>query len=565
MSTEFDPNIFKEPTDASTGGGGGGSSAFGDITGWPGAASDFIRGDGTDGPILDADLPATSNNSTISAISTVANAALPKAGGTITGAITAGAGTYTPTRGWGTNVNGPVMAGGTGETVALTIAAVNNFYCQGGINVNGVLSQFNAGLSFSGTQASPGASINSIYRDSNGFTRINTATSTGLSYDVNGVEQMQFSAGGIRFVSNQSSLGASITQLYRDSSGNLNLNTQTGTGLNGYCNGTGFFSLAAASGLALYGTTQVSLGGSITQLYRDSGGSLIENVPTGQVVSLTVNGVSQAYVGSGGIVLPTSQSGGGAGNVNIYNSSGSLILNVASANGISLATQGTNVLTVATNGLFLGSTQTVSASSRQIFSGSGGMGYNTTTGTLHTLAVQGITQATIGETGIVLPTAHTTPATTVFGIWRESTLSQTIVQGPISGAAALYCSGSTLGVAAKVHGTTDAARPACITMRSEGKAFTNNGTWTNFYSLAEGTHNGQFFVFSSLYAGRCEVTITGTTITVGNTGGWVGVGSTTGGGSDVSFRVSGGWLQINVGTSISASGYFHAQFEGNVR
>lgn len=36
--------------------GGGGSSAFGDITGWPGASTDFVRGDGSDGPLGATDM-----------------------------------------------------------------------------------------------------------------------------------------------------------------------------------------------------------------------------------------------------------------------------------------------------------------------------------------------------------------------------------------------------------------------------------------------------------------------------------------------------------------------------
>lgn len=37
----------------------GGSSAFGDITGWPGASTDFIRGDGSDGPLSATDIPSS--------------------------------------------------------------------------------------------------------------------------------------------------------------------------------------------------------------------------------------------------------------------------------------------------------------------------------------------------------------------------------------------------------------------------------------------------------------------------------------------------------------------------
>jgi len=42
--------------DPGGGGGGGGSSDFGDITGWPGASTDFVRGDGSDAPLSAAEM-----------------------------------------------------------------------------------------------------------------------------------------------------------------------------------------------------------------------------------------------------------------------------------------------------------------------------------------------------------------------------------------------------------------------------------------------------------------------------------------------------------------------------
>lgn len=52
-------------------------------------------------PIADGDLPSTSNNATISAISTVANAALPKAGGTMSQALQFSSGTALSGAAWG--------------------------------------------------------------------------------------------------------------------------------------------------------------------------------------------------------------------------------------------------------------------------------------------------------------------------------------------------------------------------------------------------------------------------------------------------------------------------------
>lgn len=48
----------------------------------------YSAGTGSVAPLVDGDLPSTSNNATISAISTVANAAMPKSGGTFTGNVT---------------------------------------------------------------------------------------------------------------------------------------------------------------------------------------------------------------------------------------------------------------------------------------------------------------------------------------------------------------------------------------------------------------------------------------------------------------------------------------------
>lgn len=106
-----------------------------------------------------------------------------------------------------------------------------------------------------------------------------------------------------------------------------------------------------------------------------------------------------------------------------------------------------------------------------------------------------------------------------------------------------------------------------FTLRSQGTNFTNNGTWTNFYDLSAGTHNGEFHVFSNAGGGKAIYKIAGTTlgavVTTADGVTFVDAGSVAVG--NVGFRVSGGWLQINVGTSVSGSLYYHTEYHGNVR
>lgn len=123
-------------------------------------------------------------------------------------------------------------------------------------------------------------------------------------------------------------------------------------------------------------------------------------------------------------------------------------------------------------------------------------------------------------------------------------------------------SGGAISSAALVPGDIQAAR------NNPGAAFTNSGTWENLYSLGAGAHTGQIWIYSSLSNAYQQLGINGTSLVV-IYGGWAGVGSITGSltasSSAVAFRVSGGWLQINVGTSVSGAGYFAATFEGVVR
>jgi hypothetical protein len=348
---------------------------------------------------------------TYKTISAIDASKLPLTGGVITGAIVAGAGNYTPTRGWGTNANGVGMFAASGEFAQIVCAGAIPFYSSSSGNF-AAATDFSSRIAFTGTQTSAGNGIANIYRDASGNLWANSTSGT----------QVCISTGGT-----------------------------LGLGL-----GNG--------GLTFYGTG-ASLGPAITNMYRNSGGSLIANIPTSQLFTVSVNNTDTLWMG--------------------------------------------------------------------------GLGY-------------------------LLAAASTTPANSFYGMWRNATLSQTVLQGPTAGCATLL---GADGGQVKAHGATEANRAGCITLRSPGVNYTNNSTWTNFYNLAEGTHNGEFHIFTNKGEGKCIYPIAGTTLTAATTtaGGIAFVNSGSAGVSNVSCRVSGGWLQIWVGTSVASDVYLHAEFHGNVR
>jgi len=132
---------------------------------------------------------------------------------------------------------------------------------------------------------------------------------------------------------------------------------------------------------------------------------------------------------------------------------------------------------------------------------------------------------------------------------------------------AIACVGTNGGAQIHACGQSETNKAAAVTIKSPGKNYTNNGTWTNFYNLSEGTHNGEFEIFANNGSGKAIYPITGTTLAtvVTNHSGTTFVDSGAAGASNVAFRISGGWLQINVGTSMASNIYFHPEFHGNVR
>ena len=118
----------------------------------------------------------------------------------------------------------------------------------------------------------------------------------------------------------------------------------------------------------------------------------------------------------------------------------------------------------------------------------------------------------------------------------------------------------------KVHGLSEGAAAGCLTIRSPGVTYPNDGAWYGFYSLAAGTHTGTFRVYSALFKGHVEISISGTSLTI-EADKWGGsFADLTAASGKIAFRVSGGYLQINVGTGISSTPRkFWCKYEGCVQ
>lgn len=143
------------------------------------------------------------------------------------------------------------------------------------------------------------------------------------------------------------------------------------------------------------------------------------------------------------------------------------------------------------------------------------------------------------------------------------------VNGPYTGDVSLQTN-STTNLAVNSTGATfsagvDIISPAAgFALRSPGVAFTNDGNWTNLYSLAAGTHNGRFYLSCALFAGFAVIRVNGTSIDI-PTDDW-GYADTTAASGKIAFRISGGYLQYNCGTGISSTPkYMHVDFVGIAR
>lgn len=107
--------------------------------------------------------------------------------------------------------------------------------------------------------------------------------------------------------------------------------------------------------------------------------------------------------------------------------------------------------------------------------------------------------------------------------------------------------------------------PSDMPYSAVGATFANDGNWYNLYSLAQGTHNGEIKIACALFGGLVTFTINGTSISLINDGWGGSYADTTAASGKIAFRVSGGYLQINVGTGISSTPRkFLAIFNGTV-
>lgn len=117
-----------------------------------------------------------------------------------------------------------------------------------------------------------------------------------------------------------------------------------------------------------------------------------------------------------------------------------------------------------------------------------------------------------------------------------------------------------------VFGLSSTNSPGAIESKAGSVTRASNGTWTDIYDLSKGAYHGDFYVVDSLGDGHARIPISSTTLgtVVDNASGvtYVDAGSVAAG--NVGFRVNSGKLQINVGTSVTASTKFAIRFEGTV-
>lgn len=117
-----------------------------------------------------------------------------------------------------------------------------------------------------------------------------------------------------------------------------------------------------------------------------------------------------------------------------------------------------------------------------------------------------------------------------------------------------------------VHGNSETGYEGAVEIKTGKKAQTNDGTWTNFYNLAKGSHHGQIRIYDNKGPGPAYFAIGGTSLGVQYAGysnlTYVvsGAEST----ANIAWRISGGYIQINVGTGQASDCSFSLVFEGMV-
>lgn len=119
------------------------------------------------------------------------------------------------------------------------------------------------------------------------------------------------------------------------------------------------------------------------------------------------------------------------------------------------------------------------------------------------------------------------------------------------GSVKIYDKAGTLRLNVNENGLNLA--PSDMPYSAAGATFTNDGNWYNLYSLAQGTHNGEFKIACALFGGLVTFSIDGTSISLLSDGWGGSFADVTAASGKIAFRVSGGYLQINVGTGISST------------
>lgn len=273
-------------------------------------------------------------------------------------------------------------------------------------------------------------------------------------------------------------------------------------------------------------------GGATREIGFNSGGGFI-NVPTGKSHILTINGVSYfeldataLYTGrldlGAALSFSETQTSAGAAIANIFReSTGDLNYNVASTLSHKFSSNGTVLA------LFGGPTFSVDIGNYQA-TGVGIVKY--TSITIYS-PTPSMIATTAGHVTICAGTAAATDPEVV------------------------------------VNGVAHTSSPGALTEKVGMITRVSNGTWTNVYSLAAGEHHGLITVYDSIGGGVIWYDLDSATLTLefaSPLAGLTYVNAASAAATNVALRVSGGFVQINVGTSIAPNTKFGIQFEGGV-
>lgn len=337
---------------------------------------------------------------------------------------------------------------------------------------------------------------------------VNVPTGGNINSSVNGIVYVRHSVNGLVFPTQHTDVSLDYnvfrygTDIYLRVANGGNLHIRAGS---------------AATQVSLGGngiqfpSTQTSVGGAFVQIYRDSNADLNINVADTNKIRFLENGGLCAEIGeftSGYPALRLYQNGSAVNQVTIMNYDGHAYYDIGPA------------------------------SKNHVFRNSAGS----------------LSCITIGST------KHSGVAS----IYNNGTAGSVVIEASGYGYAALQAGAiATAANAGFIVSEIGSIRDGAITSHVGMVTRASNGTWTNLYYLGS-THYGDFYIYSTLGDGHCRIPITGTTLgtVVDNAGGVTYVDSGAEASGNVAFRVSGGYLQINVGTGITANSKFGVKFDG---